>query len=158
MGNAAARLTMGVAFAALAATQMLAAGNRATYRVSGWRQAGTADQQNRVLLLKCFGKEGLHGQQFAEEVEQVVKVSGGQYSATCIIQRTTGGCAAAAVPAAVQLEWPATWCYLSVAMCFVALGAELYSSTWAAQQACQQSGRKAHGQNGSDAAAKNKCQ
>lgn len=34
MGNGAARFTMLVAFAALTATQMLAAGNAPTYRVS----------------------------------------------------------------------------------------------------------------------------
>lgn len=28
----------------------------------------------------------------------------------------------------LQLEWPATWCYLSVAMCLLALGSELYKT------------------------------
>lgn len=28
----------------------------------------------------------------------------------------------------LQLEWPATWCYLSVAMCLVALASELYKT------------------------------
>ena len=30
-------------------------------------------------------------------------------------------------PPCLQLEWPATWCFLSVAMCLLALGSELYS-------------------------------
>lgn len=35
--------------------------------------------------------------------------------------------AAAGSASLLQLEWPATWCYLSVVMCLIALAAELYA-------------------------------
>jgi len=33
----------------------------------------------------------------------------------------------AAEPVSMQFEWPATWCYMSVGQCFVALAVELLS-------------------------------